>query len=225
MVELTDWPGIGDEDLLVAVANTAHGEPGEPDELADADGMRIWWSGLGLDLPADGDPGRPDAAEGLAMLRALRAVIRGLALRNNGFETEVDTAVLDGFTLRLDLDGTPSLRADGPADLVRAVGAATITALLRASARPGWPRLKACRGEDCRWVYVDASRNASRRWCDMAACGNRAKSASFRRRHRTGDATTTTTTVGGMVPPTMTISATTERGRRPNTSTTPASTS
>ncbi|CAO5238713.1 CGNR zinc finger domain-containing protein [Frankia sp. AgKG'84/4] len=189
MVELTAWPGIGDEDLLVAVANTAHGEPGEPDELADAAGMRTWWSGLGLALPADGGPRRPDAAESLAMLRALRAVIRGLALRNNGFETEVDTAVLDGLTLRLDLGGTPSLRADGPADLIRDVGAATVTALLRANARPGWPRLKACRGEDCRWVYVDASRNASRRWCDMAACGNRAKSASFRRRHRTGDAT------------------------------------
>ncbi|MCK9893418.1 CGNR zinc finger domain-containing protein [Frankia sp. AgB32] len=192
MAELAEWPGIGDEDLLVAVANTAHGEQGEQDELADAAGMRTWWSGLGLGLPAGADPRRPDAAEGLAMLRALRAVIRGLALRNNGVDTELDTAVLDGLTLRLDLRGAPSLRADGPADLVRDVGAATVTALLRACARPGWPRLKACRGEDCRWVYVDASRNASRRWCDMAACGNRAKSASFRRRHRVGDPTTST---------------------------------
>jgi predicted RNA-binding Zn ribbon-like protein len=39
-------------------------------------------------------------------------------------------------------------------------------------------------GEGDEWVFLDSSRNTSRRWCDMAACGNRAKSASFRSRHR-----------------------------------------
>ncbi len=83
----------------------------------------------------------------------------------------MDTTDLDRFTLRPDLRGTPSLRADGPNDLARDVCAAAVTALLRASARPGWSRLKACRETDCRWVFVDSSRNSSRRWCDMAACG------------------------------------------------------
>jgi predicted RNA-binding Zn ribbon-like protein len=69
-------------------------------------------------------------------------------------------------------------------DLTRDIGASTVAALLRASARPGWPRLKACRGADCRWVFIDGSRTTSRRWCDMAACGNRAKGETFRARHR-----------------------------------------
>lgn len=38
-------------------------------------------------------------------------------------------------------------------------------------------RLGAC-GE-CRWVYLDTTRNRSRRWCDPADCGNRAR----QRRH------------------------------------------
>ena len=32
-----------------------------------------------------------------------------------------------------------------------------------------------CASDDCDWLFVDTSRNRSRRWCDMAECGNRAK--------------------------------------------------
>ncbi len=39
----------------------------------------------------------------------------------------------------------------------------------------GQARLRACANPECRWLFIDASRNGSRRWCDMAACGNRAK--------------------------------------------------
>jgi len=44
-------------------------------------------------------------------------------------------------------------------------------------------RVNQCGGEDCRWLFFDTSRNRSRRWCDMAECGNRAKVRRFRRRH------------------------------------------
>jgi predicted RNA-binding Zn ribbon-like protein len=40
-------------------------------------------------------------------------------------------------------------------------------------------RIGQCAGEECQWLYVDTSRNHSRRWCDMNDCGNRAKA----RRH------------------------------------------
>ena len=120
------------------------------------------------------------------MLRSMRGLIRGLALRNNGIEPDPSlTSGLDALALRLDLRGTPSLRADVPGDLARDICAATVAALLHAMARPGWPRIKACRGDDCRWVFIDGSRNTSRRWCDMANCGNRAKMATSRDRHRT----------------------------------------
>ncbi|MBK9715833.1 MAG: ABATE domain-containing protein [Kouleothrix sp.] len=39
--------------------------------------------------------------------------------------------------------------------------------------------VRACAGEGCGWLFVDASRNHTRRWCSMEDCGNRAKA----RRH------------------------------------------
>jgi predicted RNA-binding Zn ribbon-like protein len=45
-------------------------------------------------------------------------------------------------------------------------------------------RLGRCAGEDCDWLFLDTSRNRSRRWCDMKECGNRAKVRRYHRRHR-----------------------------------------
>jgi predicted RNA-binding Zn ribbon-like protein len=39
-----------------------------------------------------------------------------------------------------------------------------------------------CHGGNCGWLFVDLSKNHSRRWCDMRDCGNRAKVRKFRRR-------------------------------------------
>jgi predicted RNA-binding Zn ribbon-like protein len=44
-------------------------------------------------------------------------------------------------------------------------------------------RIGECAGDDCQWLYVDTSRNHSRRWCVMSDCGNRAKAR--RHYHRT----------------------------------------
>ncbi len=38
---------------------------------------------------------------------------------------------------------------------------------------PQVARVKACAG--CGWLFLDISRPGTRRWCDMAVCGNRAK--------------------------------------------------
>jgi predicted RNA-binding Zn ribbon-like protein len=40
-------------------------------------------------------------------------------------------------------------------------------------------RLHQCAANDCGWLFIDMSRNHSRRWCDMSNCGNVAKA----RRH------------------------------------------
>ena len=40
-------------------------------------------------------------------------------------------------------------------------------------------RARVCEAGDCTWLFMDVSKNRSRRWCDMKYCGNRAKS----RRH------------------------------------------
>jgi predicted RNA-binding Zn ribbon-like protein len=40
-------------------------------------------------------------------------------------------------------------------------------------------RIRQCANPECLWLFIDASKNGTRRWCDMTACGNRAKA----RRH------------------------------------------
>ena len=40
-------------------------------------------------------------------------------------------------------------------------------------------RVKRCASEECGWLFLDLSRNRSRRWCSMESCGNRMKA----RRH------------------------------------------
>jgi predicted RNA-binding Zn ribbon-like protein len=40
-------------------------------------------------------------------------------------------------------------------------------------------RTRVCAGTNCGWLFLDRSKGGQRRWCDMAVCGNLAKS----RRH------------------------------------------
>jgi predicted RNA-binding Zn ribbon-like protein len=48
-------------------------------------------------------------------------------------------------------------------------------------------RVRECPGDDtCGWLFLDTSRNGSRRWCDMRTCGNRAKARRHYRRVASG---------------------------------------
>ncbi len=47
-------------------------------------------------------------------------------------------------------------------------------------------KVKACADLACGWLFMDVSRNQSRRWCDMKDCGNRAKASRFYNKKRTG---------------------------------------
>src|SRR5258708_5319761 len=47
---------------------------------------------------------------------------------------------------------------------------------------PHRPRRPACAGEGCGWLFVDRSKGGKRRWCSMAACGNRLKVQQYRAR-------------------------------------------
>jgi predicted RNA-binding Zn ribbon-like protein len=46
------------------------------------------------------------------------------------------------------------------------------------------PRLHACASSTCRWLFLDTSKNRTRRWCDMKICGNRAKARRYSAAHR-----------------------------------------
>jgi len=47
-----------------------------------------------------------------------------------------------------------------------------------------WRAVRECASDTCTWMFLDTSKNHSRRWCEMARCGNRDKVHRFRARSR-----------------------------------------
>ena len=99
-------------------------------------------------------------------------------------ESERLNAWLDAFPLRAAVEGAEAELAIRYEHESGRVGEVLAT-VLKAIETNQWPRLKAC--PDCRWVFFDHSRNASKKWCGMyakgpegRACGTIAKV----RRHR-----------------------------------------
>jgi predicted RNA-binding Zn ribbon-like protein len=44
------------------------------------------------------------------------------------------------------------------------------------------PNVHECGSQTCRWLFLDTSKNHTRRWCDMTTCGNRMKARRFQAR-------------------------------------------
>jgi predicted RNA-binding Zn ribbon-like protein len=64
-------------------------------------------------------------------------------------------------------------------------GLSTLAAeLYDGSVRGTLDRLKMCAAEECRRVFFDRSKPATRRWCMSTLCGNRTKTRTYRERHR-----------------------------------------
>lgn len=70
---------------------------------------------------------------------------------------------------------------DGPAGAARVAWSAALDAerILTSGERE---RVRECGDDQCGWLFLDTSRNRSRRWCTMQGCGNRNKVRSFYRR-------------------------------------------
>jgi predicted RNA-binding Zn ribbon-like protein len=165
-------------ELLRSFVNTLDREDGV--DVLD----RGWLADNGLLARADElDPG------GLRRLADVREAIRDLLLANNGIAVgrarpaaTLDAAAVSvGLSVRFRPDGTASHETSPEgADLATGRILAAVVALQGTDA---WSRLKACRGDDCRWAFYDETRNRSRVWCSMATCGNRAKARAYRARH------------------------------------------
>jgi predicted RNA-binding Zn ribbon-like protein len=57
-------------------------------------------------------------------------------------------------------------------------------------------RVRECGGADCRWLFLDTSKNRSRQWCSMASCGNREKARRHYQRRRTASRTASDANAG-----------------------------
>jgi predicted RNA-binding Zn ribbon-like protein len=59
-----------------------------------------------------------------------------------------------------------------------------VAELYDGSVRGTLDRLKMCAAEECRRVFFDRSKPATRRWCMSTLCGNRIKTRNYRERQR-----------------------------------------
>jgi predicted RNA-binding Zn ribbon-like protein len=128
-------------------------------------------------------------ADAFVRARALRRVLRELASRN-AEGTTPDAALRAEFAsiavetrARFELDEHGHLTIEGDDDADGAL-AEILARVHEAQATGVWKRLKACPGAHCGWLFYDASRNASSRWCSMSICGNRTKTAAYRKRRK-----------------------------------------
>ncbi|MDQ4037859.1 MAG: CGNR zinc finger domain-containing protein [Actinomycetota bacterium] len=184
----TSTGAIADAQRLVAFMNTRY-LPGDDDTLADerAPGWLQEWLEPGLPPKVRHTPQR--VPQRMQDLRDLREALRQLAAANNGQEPDYEilgraTSALGSMPLIVELgdhQGRPGLITRGRTTADQAI-AAVAWSYLAVRLGEDWRRVKACASSECRWVYLDTSRNRSRRWCEMAHCGNRAKSRAWRQR-------------------------------------------
>ena len=114
-----------------------------------------------------------------AVLRSARARADGRPLGGDDVQTLNAFAAVPPPVPELAVDGTP-------VPLVVTAGAG-LSAIARDAidllAGPLGHRIRVCAAEDCAFLFVDASRPGTRRWCSMERCGNLAKI----RTHRDAD--------------------------------------
>lgn len=170
-------------DCLLSVANTSHGPQAheapsrEPDSvthdhLSGPDEAQDFLHEEGIQTPSSSPDGRE-----LASLRRLRRAVWSLT-KPGGLKASRRLAapLLARATYRMTVDGTLAPAETGWRGFVTGL----LPALVEVQRMPG--RLRVCKNPGCRWLFVDRTKNQSRVWCDMSACGNRAKVGRFMRR-------------------------------------------
>jgi predicted RNA-binding Zn ribbon-like protein len=184
-------------DVALDFANSVHGWDGATprgDHLASYDDLLAWSAAAGLLTPKEI---RQLAAEAVRTPReAARVLARAVAIRGRVHSLFVAMAAGDrpapadlqalnaalceilphrrlvstGDGVAWQWDDTPALDRMLWPVLWAAVDLLT----------SGWlNRVRECGGERCGWLFLDETKNRSRRWCEMSVCGNRAKA----RRH------------------------------------------
>lgn len=166
------------EPLALDLLNTRWNREGAvQDLLAGTDGLALWLAANGLD-----DRYAPE-----------QAVLRHLLQAREALKAAVDGPAEEGAPL---VDAVlahgrirAGLTAQGPVERPEfrdpSWGPAWLAARNYLELLATAPdRIRRCAHEACILHFFDTSRNGTRRWCSMAACGNRAKASRHYARSR-----------------------------------------
>lgn len=153
---------------------------GGTDLLCEPGDVALWLAEAGL-----GTPEREPAQRDLERVRRLRDDMRGAFLdRDAAGVADIVAEWLQATPGRLAVDRT-SLRPSFCPE-VSTCRCLLVPALIDALdlARDEIERVRECASPSCGYIYVDTSRNRSRRWCSMERCGSRAKAHTYYARKR-----------------------------------------
>lgn len=187
---------IGDV-LFLDFVNTKVMRRGEPHDLLDSYGDFAAWSravglndreGAGRLLDRSRDPERE-----LSEVRRFRDHLRELAERIVGGR-RIGRGDVEELNRKLALrDARPQLRRGkegfrielrtdhtDPEQILAEVAGSAAEVL----AGNGLGNIRKCESDDCILYFYDTTKNRSRRWCSMKACGNRAKASAFYKRRK-----------------------------------------
>ena len=157
----------------------------EPDHehLRDADVLRRWFRGNGFPAAADAV-----ADEDVPRARELRSRL------TTAFDSATQAEAVEALNALVEESGTPPRLVRGAESWAftswpdEGEGLAFLApyaalGLLEVIRDGGWERFGRCAGTPCRCVYIDRSRNRSRRFC-CELCADRVAQADYRRRRR-----------------------------------------
>jgi predicted RNA-binding Zn ribbon-like protein len=172
-VQAPDPRPLAGEPLALDLLNTQWLASGTPvDLLATPAGTQAW-------LAAAGAPATPASETTKALVHARQAIKDVVSGQGGAAALDRLNEVLACGRLRLSIgpQGKPkqTLEVHDPAWRPAVMAAANLLELLA----EGPDRIRRCQHPDCVLWFYDTTRNGTRRWCSMAACGNRAKA----RRH------------------------------------------
>ncbi|MEE2658305.1 MAG: ABATE domain-containing protein [Candidatus Latescibacterota bacterium] len=188
----THPPDIVGGRLCLDLANTLPHEEKGSDRIADYPQFLTWTAETGITTVAEAEALRrraeadPRACEvALNSAREVRKWICNLfgAIADGGEPDPQDLNALNEAlrVVRVRAELAPA-RVDGyewrwretEGNLLRPLWPVVLSAA-ELLASDELPSIRRCDSDRCRWLFVDRSRNGSRRWCDMRVCGNRAK--------------------------------------------------
>ncbi|WP_143544969.1 MULTISPECIES: CGNR zinc finger domain-containing protein [Nocardiaceae] len=167
------------------VATVAKRDMNERELLVDSDALHTWIFVAGL--PPALDPITPDRLEdAIALREALNHLTRSRVDGSRPAPAAIDTIN------RAASYGPPPLLLAYDAANSHFGGSVDVRNVLSIVARdavdlysgPYRDRIRRCLGHECSLYFVDRSRQGNRRWCSMAACGEKASSAAYRERAR-----------------------------------------
>jgi predicted RNA-binding Zn ribbon-like protein len=179
--------------------NTVGNRGDQPEEHFNTYGDLIAWAeARGVVSRAEASRVRKAAADApdgarAAYRRAIRlreALYRVLMHRAAGKPpADDDLAALNRFVgdtyreARLAVDGHRVVLDTGsPADVLERPFAPIVRAAVDLLTSDQAALVGTCADRTCGWLFLDTTRNRTRRWCDMKECGNRAKVRRFRGR-------------------------------------------